>query len=294
MAERSQIGMSVRFDSLKCLDQRRTQYTHIELVDTQWHGRVLLMDKEVQFAETDEHRYHEMLVHPAVSVAPDRPLRVLILGGGDGLAVRELFKWNNKIRSVTIVDYDTEFVSQVAKPLLYKMNTGSLEDSRVRITQMNALTFARNTADTFDLILLDLPDPDDHGYSQLYIDLLYACQRCLEPTGVLAMHVGAFALDMSHPCWKFLHSIRATVHHVYGNDCRVHFRTVHVPSFVHPWGFFYMTPRRVVQSPMLPEIARHCKFLDPIRLEHTLTSEGECIGDKDIREIYNELIRYPV
>lgn len=294
MVERSQIGMSVRFDSLMCIDERQTQHTHVELLDTKWHGRMLLMDKEVQFAEMDEHRYHEMLVHPAVSAAPpERTLRVLILGGGDGLAVRELLKWKNKIRSVTVVDYDNEFVSQVAKPLLSSMNARSLEDSHVRITHMNAVTFARNTSDTFDVILLDLPDPDDHGYAQLYIDLLYACQRCLEPGGVLGMHVGPFALDVSHPCWTFLRSIRDTVHHVYGNDCRVHFRTVHVPSFVHPWGFFYMTPRRIAQSPMLPEIARHCKYLDPIRLEHTLTTQGECIGDKDIREIYNELIRYP-
>lgn len=287
--------MSVRFDVLTSLDQRRTQHTLLEVVDTQWHGRVLMMDKEVQFAEADEHRYHEMLIHPTVSVAAERPLRVLILGGGDGLAAREVLKWGPKIRSVTIVDYDGEFVSQVAKPLLYSINAGSLEDQQVRVTNMNALTYARNTHDKFDVIVMDLPDPDDNGFAQLYIDLLYACRRCLdEERGVLVTHTGPMALNSTHPCWNFLRSLRDTVHHVYGNDCRVHFRTVHVPSFVHPWGFFYMTPRRIAQSPLLPEIARKCLFLDPARVEHVLTSQSEYIGDKDIRETYTDLVRYPV
>jgi spermidine synthase len=292
MAERSQLGMSVRFETLHVADQRHTPHTHSLLVDTRWQGRVLLMDSEVQFAEADEHRYHEMLVHPAVAVAPSRLLRVLILGGGDGLAAREVLKWDNRIQSVTIVDYDAEFVSQVAKPLLRYVNGGSLDDPRVSVVHSNAVTFARNTRDKFDVILLDLPDPDEHGYAQLYLDLLYACETCLGADGVLVTHTGAMALTAAHPCWSFLTSLRTTARNVYGNDCRVHFRTVHVPSFVHPWGFFYVTPRRLVQSPLLPEVAQQCRFLDPVRLEHTLTAHGECVGDKDIREIYYDAIRH--
>ena len=293
MSERSQIGMSVRFDTQISLDQRKTAYTQAELLETQWHGRVLLMDKEVQFAEADEHRYHEMLIHPAIAAAPDRGLRVLILGGGDGLAAREVLKWGDRIRSVTLVDYDAEFVSEVAKPLLYTVTAGSLEDARVRIVHSNAVTFARNTPDRFDVIVMDLPDPDDHGYSQLYIDLLYACQRCIDTNGVLVTHTGPIALSMAHPCWTFLQSLRMTVRHVYGNASRVHFRTVHIPSFVHPWGFFYMTPVRVVQSPRLPDITRVCRYLEASRPEHTLSPRGEYIGDKDIRETYEEMVRFP-
>lgn len=294
MSERPQIGMTVSFQTTVRLDTRRTQFTQVDLADTQWHGRLLLMDKEVQFAEADEHRYHEMLIHLTVSAAPDRSLRVLILGGGDGLAAREVLKWGSKVQSVTLVDYDAEFVSQVAKPLLYAMNAGSLEDQRVRVTNMNALTFVRNTPDRFDVIVLDLPDPDDHGYSQLYIDLLYACERCLAEGGVLVTHTGPMALDASHPCWTFVRSLRDTVHHVYGNDRRVHFRTVHVPSFVHPWGFFYLTPRRIAQSSRLPDIARQCRFFDPGRAEHLLTAQTEYVGDKDIREIYTNFVRPPL
>jgi len=292
MTERSQIGMSVRFDTVNVVDQRNTSHTHSLLVDTWCHGRVLFMDSEVQFAESDEHRYHEMLIHPTIAAAtPEHPLRVLILGGGDGLAAREVLKWGARIHSITIVDYDDEFVSHVSKPLLGSLNVGSLEDPRVTLVHTNAVTFARHTPDKFDVIVLDLPDPDENGYAQLYTDLLYACQHCLEDTGVLVTHTGAMALDPSHPCWVFLKSLRTTVHHVYGNVCRVHFRTVHVPSFIHPWGFFYITSYGVAQSALLPEIALQCRFLDPIRPEHTLSPQRECIGDRDIQDIYYGLLR---
>jgi spermidine synthase len=290
ISERSQMSMSVQFDTIAGLDQRKTKYASCLLADTLWQGRILLMDNEIQFAEADEHRYHEMLVHPLIATAPDRSLRVLILGGGDGLATREVLKWQDRIQSVTIVDYDQEFVSEVAKSYLSRISDGSLDDKRVQIVHENALTFARNTQDSFDVIIIDLPDPDDNGFAQLYIDLFFACQRCLAENGVLVTHTGPTSLNRKHPCWEFLRTLRQTAHHVYGNTSRVHFRTAHIPSFVHPWGFFYVTPQRIQHLSMFVNVSRQCRYIEPGRLEHTLHSNAEYIGDRDIRDLYESLV----
>lgn len=244
-----------------------------------------MMNQEVQVAQTDEHRYHEMLVHPAMDVLDSKPTRVLILGGGDGCAAREVLKWKS-VTSVTIVDYDEEFVTKIAIPLLYPMHADSLTNARVRLVHMNALTYVRNTPDSFDCILIDLPDPDTYEMSQLYIDCLYACQRILRPDGVIALHSGPMSLKQDTPCWAFMKILRDTAKHVYGNRSGFHFRTGHIPSFVHPWGFVYITTGYVSDAFLPNIIPRLCRFWEPARPEHRLNGCTEVVGDRDIRVLY--------
>lgn len=287
MSERPQFDMSVTFEGRGDPLELATQHSQVSLLNTKHQGLVLLMNDEAQLAETDEHRYHEMLVHPALHVLPPTPSRVLILGGGDGCAAREALKWK-QVTSVTIVDYDQEFIEKMAIPVLFRLNADSLTNPRVRVVFMNALTYARNTPDSFDCILIDLPDPDSHEMGQLYIDLLYACQRILRPDGVIGMHTGPMSLKPRTSCWGFVNTLRDTSNHVYGNRSGFHFRTAHIPSFVHPWGFVYITTGYVPESLVPSIVPRLCRWWEPIRDHHRLIGHVEFVGDRDILMLYEE------
>jgi len=287
MSERPQFDMSVTFHPRGNPTTLNTKYSQVSLLNTRDQGMVLLMNEEAQLAETDEHRYHEMLVHPALHALPSTPTRVLILGGGDGCAAREALKWK-QVTSVTVVDYDEEFIQQMAIPILFKLNADSLTHYRVRLVFMNALTYVRNTPDSFDCILIDLPDPDTHDMAQLYIDILYACQRILRPDGIVGMHTGPLSLKKGVPCWRFVKSLRDTAKHVYGSASGFHFRSAHIPSFVHPWGFAWITTGSVPESPALSIVPHLCRWWEPTREEHRLIGHVEIVGDRDVRFLYEE------
>lgn len=237
MTERSQSGLSLKFDDATILFSRKTEFSQVELISSPEHGRVLLMDNEVQFAESDEHRYHEMLIHPIMDKTCTHA-RVLIIGGGDGLAAREVLKWNPV--SVTIVDWDYTFMDLVAFPLLWDLNKESMNDERVQLIHMNALTFVRNTDREFDIIVIDLPDPEGPVMTQLYVDILFASQRCLANGGNVVLHIGPLSLKYASDCWDTLRLFVKTANHVFGKTKYSRFQTVHIPSFVHPWGFLYI------------------------------------------------------
>lgn len=284
MSERSQSGLSVKFDDATILFSRKTEFSQVDLLATPEFGRVLLMDGEVQFAESDEHRYHEMLIHPLMDVSK-KNAKVLILGGGDGLAAREVLKWEPE--SVTIVDWDCEFMMDVAESILFDLNNDSLFDERMRKINMNALTFVRNTETEFDVIVIDLPDPEGIEMVQLYTDIIFASQRCLSDQGTLVMHIGPLSLNSNHDCWKILRGFVKTVNHVYGYDKLTHFRTAHIPSFTHPWGFLYMVPRTITVQrnsiEMSSNVISQCRYWDLDSYAKDISRSSKFyIGDKDI------------
>lgn len=127
----------------------------------------LFLNTNLQFSSVDEHRYHEPLVHIPIAVAGS-PKRILLLGGGDGLAVRELLKYTH-IEEITVVDLDS-VMTDLGKthPLLIGINQGSLNQSRVTVRNEDAFRFLREATSTYDVILADLPDPNDEGLAKLY------------------------------------------------------------------------------------------------------------------------------
>ena len=288
MTERSQSGTTVTFEPFTTIIRRKTAHSDVHLVNTPDHGRVLLMDNEIQFAEADEHRYHEMLIHPAMASVEKR-FRVAILGGGDGLAAREVLKWED-VRHIDIIDYDQEFVEQIATSCLHDMNAGVYQNPKVMHRPVNALTFARNTdVDPYDVIVIDLPDPEG-PFIQLYHDLLYACERILDPKGVIALHIGPVSLHEQHSFWKFFLELMDTSSHVYGRTHRGHMRSAHIPSFMNPWGFFYIVPRNSRVANEAYTISYQCRFWNPTRVEHKLlSSRPYYVGDKDIQRITDAL-----
>ena len=133
----------------------------------------LFLDGALQFSTVDEHRYHEALVHPAMALAARRA-RVLVLGGGDGLAVREILKWPG-VETVTLVDLDPA-VTALARthPAVRAANRDALADPRVALVHADAFAWVADGVDRFDVAVVDLPDPNHESLAKLYSRAFYA------------------------------------------------------------------------------------------------------------------------
>jgi len=146
-------------------------YQDITLTKTDQEFR-LYLNGAIQFSSKDEYRYHEALIHvPMMQL--DQPRKVLLLGGGDGLAVREILKYAS-VESVTVVDLDPA-VTRIAKQhaLIYELNKSSLEDERVEVLNQDAFVFLMNDVSSYDVIISDLPDPTSESLSRLYSNAFY-------------------------------------------------------------------------------------------------------------------------
>jgi spermidine synthase len=155
-------------------------------------GFQLYLNGNLQFSSSDEYRYHEALVHPAVATASS-VTNVLVLGGGDGLAVRELLKYPN-VERVTLVDIDPEMTAlSESFPPLAELNGGALKDARVTIVNDDAMIWLETASERFDLVLIDFPDPNSFSLGKLYTTRFYrllkerlvrdakVCVQCTSP-----------------------------------------------------------------------------------------------------------------
>lgn len=166
---------------------RQTPYQKI--VVTRWNEDTrLFLNGHIQFSSVDEHRYHEALVHPAMASSVSRE-EVLILGGGDGLAAREVLKYP-EVRRVLVVDIDPE-VTELCRtfPPIVRQNGGALSDGRVRIVNEDAFTWLANAPpERFGVILSDLPDPTTEDLAKLYsVEMFRLVRQHLAMGGVFAI-----------------------------------------------------------------------------------------------------------
>lgn len=147
----------------------------------------LFLNNNLQFSSRDEYRYHEALVHPAMG-SLENAKDVLVLGGGDGLAVREILKYPS-IRSVVLVDLDKDMTDLFREQnLLTRLNNGSLKDPRVTIVNQDAFIWLRKCNRTFDFIAVDFPDPGNFSLGKLYSDTFYkTLNSVLRPDGAIVI-----------------------------------------------------------------------------------------------------------
>ncbi|WP_031409549.1 adenosylmethionine decarboxylase [Geobacillus vulcani] len=156
------------------LFQEKSAFQHIHLIEAT--DVRMYLDEQLQFSSLDERIYHEALVHPIFTFAPNRE-RVLILGGGDGLALREVLKYDD-VKHVDLVDLDP-FVLHAAKHVkrLADLNQYSLHDRRVTIHPQNAVDFLASRPAPYPIIIIDFPDPTDPTTSDLYTTEFYTLLR---------------------------------------------------------------------------------------------------------------------
>ncbi len=140
-------------------------------------GFQLFLNGNLQFSSTDEYRYHEALVHPAMLLAGN-PRRVLVLGGGDGLALREILKYPS-VERVTLVDLDPEMTKlSIRFPLLAKLNQQSFNDPRVQVVNADAFIWVEETTEpAYDAAIVDFPDPNTFALGKLYTTRFYRLLR---------------------------------------------------------------------------------------------------------------------
>ncbi|MCS6777937.1 MAG: polyamine aminopropyltransferase [Chloroherpetonaceae bacterium] len=212
---------------------RQTPYQRI--VITRWRSDMrLFLDGNLQFASPDEYRYHETLVHPAMALCP-RPENVLVLGGGDGLGVREVLK-HPAVRQITLVDIDPE-MTRLGRtfPALVALNARALHDPRVTRIHEDAYRFLERASAQYDVIIADLPDPNSDVLAKLYsVQFFRLVRRHLSASGVFVTQASSpfFSRDAF---WCIVRTLRAAglqtaPYHAY------------VPSFG-DWGFVLAASR---------------------------------------------------
>lgn len=203
----------------KVVFSKTTKYQHIIVTESSSKEVACYINGHLQFNSVDEHIYHENLVHSVMSIAP-RKKNVLVLGGGDGLAVREILKYPEAAQ-ITLVDLDPVIVKlAILNPIFTKLNKNSLSSGRLKVIQNNRLTssgkedlyvanqnsrFNENAAKVakldivnidamnfldqvqgkYDVIIIDFPDPNSIELSKLYSQQFYQLvKKKLTPTGI--------------------------------------------------------------------------------------------------------------
>jgi Predicted spermidine synthase with an N-terminal membrane domain len=161
----------------------QTQYQKIVVTRHKDDVR-LYIDGNVQFSSMDEYRYHEALVHIPMSVTSDRS-EVLILGGGDGMAARELLKYPET--KITMVDLDSEMTRICSEDkVIAELNNNSLISDRLTIYNMDAYEYLENCNKKYGVVIVDLPDPNNEALAKLYSNVFYRmCGNVLVPGGVV-------------------------------------------------------------------------------------------------------------
>ena len=147
----------------------------------------LFLNGNLQFSSADEYRYHEALVHPALSsIAP--PQKVLVLGGGDGLAVREILKYPS-VKKITLVDLDAA-VTQLfsSQEVLKRLNKSSLLNPKLTIYNTDAFLWLRDNKELYDAVIIDFPDPSSFSIGKLYSTMFYQLlHKSVSPEGIVVI-----------------------------------------------------------------------------------------------------------
>ncbi|HYP52091.1 MAG TPA: polyamine aminopropyltransferase [Pyrinomonadaceae bacterium] len=265
---------------------RTTHYQRI-VVTRSRAGFQLFLNSNLQFNSADEYRYHEALVHPAMALASEggrAPRRVLVLGGGDGLAVREILR-HPSVESVTLVDLDPEMTELSRRfPPLAELNGRALEDPRVRVVNRDAMIWLEEKSEPFDAAVVDFPDPNSFALGKLYTTRFYRLlKERLAPGAAVAVQCTS-PLFARTSFWCIVRTMEAAGLHV---------RPYHaaVPSFG-VWGFALARASAPFEPPA--SVPPGTRFLDAeaMRAMFTIPSDLGPVPAEINRLDNQTLVRY--
>lgn len=273
----------MRFSELKLYGDdivytKSTPYQRIVL--TRWRDDYrLYLNGNLQFSSRDEYRYHEALVHPALTTLP-KARDILVLGGGDGMAVRELLKYP-QIENITLVDLDPQMTEMFKQDkVLSKLNNQSLNSSKVNIVNADALRWLEQQADSYDAIVVDFPDPTNYALGKLYTVTFYKMlQRHLRPHGLAVVQTTS-PLYAPTSYWMVHNTAReagfsTTAYHAL------------VPSFGE-WGFMLLSDGSYKPP---TNISVPTRFLNPETLPGLFVFPQDMRSDtKDINRLDNQAL----
>ena len=221
-------------------------------------GHKLFLNGNLQFAERDEYRYHEALVHPVMAAFASGgggPKKVAVLGGGDGMAVREILKYPS-VESVTLVELDPNMTQLfTTHETLAALNDHSLSSPKVKIVNTDAFQWLQKPGDMFDVIVVDFPDPTNFAIGKLYTNSFYALlDKRLSASGYAVIQTTS-PLVARKSFW----TVATTIESVGLTATPYH---AHVPSFGE-WGYIIASRRPYRMPDTLPAGLR---FLSPSTL----------------------------
>jgi spermidine synthase len=250
LAERLQRWSEIAFYAEPVIYARATPYQRIVLTRRGADMR-LYLNGNLQFSTQDEYRYHEALVWPVLGRVAN-PRRVLILGGGDGLAAREVLK-DRRVGHVTLVDLDPEMTRLFRDTAqLAALNRGSLSSPRLRVINADAFRWVRQQRGAYDAVIIDFPDPTEFSLGKLYTQTFYReVARLLAPEGVMTVQ-STSPLVAPRSYWTVASTLEAA-----GLTARGYH--AYVPSFGE-WGFTLAAHRPLGDVVTLPPGQR---FLGP-------------------------------
>ncbi|MFG6415235.1 polyamine aminopropyltransferase [Roseateles sp. DC23W] len=227
-----------RFYGESIVFKQSSAYQRIVVTDGR-AGTRLFLNGNLQFHSKDEYRYHEALVQPAMA-AHGAPKRVLVLGGGDGMAVREILKYPG-VEQVTLVELDPLMTTLFRNnEKLAALNGHALSSPKLRTINADAFGWLEQQSETFDVIVIDFPDPSNFAIGKLYTASFYEFVDKHLSAGGYAVVQTTSPLIARRSFWTVVTTIEsvgltATPYHA------------HVPSFGE-WGFV-LASRRPLRLP---------------------------------------------
>lgn len=219
------------------VEQYRTDKAVLDIVPSKMFEEMVFLNGELQFTRKDEYIYHEMLVHPAMSSQVD-PRHVCILGGGDGLALREVLKWPS-VQQIDVYDYDRDVVNLFTHRFS-GWNHQSFSNAKVNITIENVKDIPDRPP--YDVVFVDLIDPnyEDEESREVWTELLHKLPSMLKASGSLVVNAGRVSPWSSKNIeWLlFLFSDRFQSNETHTIEAY----KVFVPSFASEWCFLFVRP----------------------------------------------------
>lgn len=246
----------------------KTQYQDVEIIETDFFGRCLVLDGKIQSAEYDEFIYHEALVHPAMFLHPE-PKDVIVLGGGEGGALREILK-HSSVEKLVMVDIDRDVVSLCDK-YLPEWNGSAFRDSRTELLFMDARKYMEDNIKRWDVIIIDITEPldDSPAYLLFTREFYQLLAQRLQENGVIALQAG----NMNPRLLSCHGAIYNTLNEVFPH---VDSYGAYIPSYDTVWGFLIASqsegvprlPPEFIDSVMAQREIKELQYYDGITHNH--------------------------
>lgn len=258
-----------------------TQTPYQKLVMTRHKDDLrLYLDGNIQFSSKDEHRYHEALAHIPMGASKSKE-NILILGGGDGMVARELLKYE-EVKNITLVDIDKEMVDICrTNNLVNDINKNSLSNDKVSLVYEDAFEFLEKTNEVYDVIIVDLPDPNNDSLNKLYTNIFYRlCSNVLAENGVMTVQ-STSPYYAKNAFWCINKTLKSEGFNVYPYH-------VQVPSFG-DWGF-NLVSKNIIDVDSI-NVEMETKFLNEDSIESMFNfSKDEVV---DINSIDSNTLSHP-
>ncbi len=249
--DRCQVGPRARYRLRRVVLETRTRYQDVGIYDLHAYGRALFLDGVLQSAESDEHRYHEALVHPALLSHP-APRRILIAGGGEGATLRETLR-HGMVERTVMAELDRELV-RLCREHMPAWSNGAFDDRRSKVVYGDARRVIERNRRAFDVCICDLTEPaEDSASMMLYtLEFFKDVRRCLRRPGILVTQAGPLGRTSRGMFLTVRATLRRVFRHVSGYWARI-------TSFREPWGFLCASDVLDPAALQRPQIARCLK-----------------------------------